>query len=53
MPDKALIIDANILVRAVLGRRVRTVIEQHADAVSFYVPEVAFADAEDTCRRWL
>ena len=47
MPDKALIVDANILVRAVLGRRVRAVIEKHAEDVSFYVPEVAFADAEE------
>ena len=47
MPSKALVVDANILVRAVLGRRVREVIETYADKVSFFVPEVAYADAEE------
>lgn len=32
MPGKALVVDANILVRAVLGTRVREVIEQYAEA---------------------
>jgi predicted nucleic acid-binding protein len=45
MPSKALVIDANILVRAVLGRRVREVIETYAGQVSFFVPEVAYAEA--------
>ena len=31
MPGKALVIDANILVRAVLGRRVREIIETYAE----------------------
>ena len=31
MPSKALVVDANILVRAVLGRRVREVIETYAE----------------------
>jgi len=39
--------DANILVRAVLGERVRAVIEAHAEEVSFFVPEVAYAEAEE------
>ena len=39
--------DANILVRAVLGERVRAVIEAHAEGVSFFVPEVAYAEAEE------
>jgi predicted nucleic acid-binding protein len=47
MPGKALVVDANILVRAVLGKRVRTVIETYCDAVSFFVPEVAYAEAEE------
>ena len=47
MPSKALVVDANILVRAVLGRRVREVIETYAGKVSFFVPEVAYADAEE------
>ena len=47
MPGKALVIDANILVRAVLGRRVREIIEAHAEQASFFVPEVAYAEAEE------
>ena len=47
MPGKALVIDANILVRAVLGRRVREIIETHAEQASFFVPEVAYAEAEE------
>ena len=47
MPSKALVVDANILVRAALGRRVREVIETYAGKVSFFVPEVAYADAEE------
>jgi predicted nucleic acid-binding protein len=47
MPSRALVVDANILVRAVLGRRVREVIETYAGQVSFFVPEVAFAEAEE------
>jgi predicted nucleic acid-binding protein len=47
MPSKALVIDANILVRAVLGTRVREVIETCAGQVSFFLPEVAYAEAEE------
>jgi hypothetical protein len=47
MPGKALVVDANILVRAVLGERVRAVIEAYCDAVSFFVPEAAYAEAEE------
>jgi predicted nucleic acid-binding protein len=47
MPGKALVVDANILVRAVLGRRVREIIETYAGQVSFFVPEVAYAEAEE------
>lgn len=47
MPSRALVVDANILVRAVLGRRVREVIETYAGEVSFFVPESAYAEAEE------
>ncbi len=47
MPDKALVVDANILVRAVLGTRIRELIEKYAENVSFFVPDVAFAEAEE------
>ena len=47
MPGKALAVDANILVRAVLGKRVREVIETYAEDVLFFVPESAFSEAEE------
>jgi predicted nucleic acid-binding protein len=45
MSHKAIILDANILIRAVLGTRVLQLIESAADQVQFYAPDVAFADA--------
>jgi predicted nucleic acid-binding protein len=47
MPSRALVVDANILVRAVLGKRVREVIETHGGDVSFFVPDSAYAEAEE------
>jgi len=47
MPSKALVLDANILVRAVLGKRVRQILEAYAEDVTFFVPEAAFAEAEE------
>ena len=47
MPNRALVVDANILIRAVLGKRVREVIEAHCAMVSFFVPEFALAEAEE------
>jgi predicted nucleic acid-binding protein len=40
-----LVVDANILVRAVLGRRARAVIEAHGESVAFFVPEIVYAEA--------
>lgn len=41
------VLDANILIRAVLGKRVRQMIEKYAEQrVRFFAPDVAFADAE-------
>ncbi len=45
MTTKAIVLDANILIRAVLGRRVRELILENADAVKFFAPSVAYADA--------
>jgi len=42
---KRLVLDANILLRAVLGVRVRKLIEAYEDCVNFYAPEVCFNDA--------
>jgi len=41
------LIDANILVRAVLGKRVREVIGTYAGQASFFVPETVVAEAEE------
>jgi predicted nucleic acid-binding protein len=40
-----MVVDANILIRAVLGRRVLPLIERYVDRVRFVAPEDAFADA--------
>jgi predicted nucleic acid-binding protein len=47
MPSKALVLDANILIRAVLGQRVRRTLELHAESVSFFVPATAYLEAEE------
>lgn len=41
MANRALVLDANILIRAVLANRVRRILEKYADSVSFFVPECA------------
>jgi predicted nucleic acid-binding protein len=42
-----IVLDANILIRAILGRRVRELIETHeCRGVRFLAPDVAFEDAE-------
>ena len=41
----AIVLDANILIRAVLGKRVRELIQAHAGSVKFFAPDVAYADA--------
>jgi predicted nucleic acid-binding protein len=45
MSDRAIVLDANILIRAVLGKRVRELIVDSADRVQFFSPDVAYADA--------
>jgi hypothetical protein len=40
------VLDANILIRAVLGNRVRSIIEAYCESVSFFVPETAYHEAE-------
>jgi predicted nucleic acid-binding protein len=43
--NKAVVLDANILIRAVLGKKVRELIFDHATMVKFFAPDVAYADA--------
>jgi predicted nucleic acid-binding protein len=45
MNGKTVVLDANILIRAVLGRRVRQLILAHASEVNFFAPDVAYDDA--------
>lgn len=42
-----LVLDANILIRAVLGNRVLTLLCQHAGQVEFWAPDTAFAEARE------
>lgn len=50
MPDgqrRRLVIDANILIRAVLGRRGKETITSHTEDVDFFAPEDAYLDIKD------
>jgi hypothetical protein len=42
---KGLVLDANILLRAVFGQRVSELLEAVEGAVTFYSPDVCFDDA--------
>ncbi len=45
MSRKALVLDANILIRAVLGHKVRDLIMAYADHIDFFAPNDCFEDA--------
>ena len=45
-PGPRIVLDANILIRAVLGTRVKRIITDHAVRAEFFAPEVAYADAK-------
>ncbi len=40
--QKRLVLDANILLRAVFGVRVRALLEAYEDVASFYAPDIMF-----------
>jgi predicted nucleic acid-binding protein len=46
MQSRALVIDANILLRAVMGQRVRALIHDYAASVNFYAAELNVLEAE-------
>ena len=46
-PGKGLVLDANILIRAVLGKRVRSILEKYKDSAEFYAPDVCFEEARE------
>ena len=43
--ETKIVLDANILIRAVLGKKVRNTIEKYANSSQFFTPDVCFADA--------
>jgi predicted nucleic acid-binding protein len=45
--DRSLVLDANILIRAVLGKRVGQLIEQYVGDVDLFAPDMAFVEAEE------
>jgi predicted nucleic acid-binding protein len=45
MSNKAIVLDANILIWAVLGTRVRELVMVHAHAVQCFAPDVVYTDA--------
>jgi predicted nucleic acid-binding protein len=45
--SKGLVLDANILIRAVLGMRVRSVLEKYEDSAEFYAPDLCFEQARE------
>ena len=47
MTQRAIVLDANILIRAVLGQRVRQLITDHAADASFFAPDSAYAEARE------
>jgi hypothetical protein len=41
------VLDANILIRAVLGKRVRSILEKYEDSAEFYTADVCFEEARE------
>lgn len=51
MSSAAIVLDANILIRAVLGKRVRELIQAHATTVKFLPPMWRMQTHGNTCPR--
>lgn len=47
MADRSLGLDTNILLRAVLGKRVGEIIERYSAEVGLFAPDTAFLEAEE------
>ena len=43
--NKIIVLDANILIRAVLGQKVRRIIEQYCSTTQFVTPDICYQDA--------
>jgi predicted nucleic acid-binding protein len=52
IPDRKIALDANILIRAVLGRRVFALLKAY-ESVAFYAPDVCFDEACENIPRIL
>ena len=51
MSPKVIVLDANILIRAVLGNKVRTLITTNIETVDFFTPDVCLSDAQKYLHR--
>ena len=47
MASRALVLDANILIRAVLGSRALFLLTKYSEKVDFFAPDIAFFEAEE------
>jgi predicted nucleic acid-binding protein len=45
MPARPIVLDANILIRSVLGEKVPALLASHAATIDFLAPDTAFAEA--------
>jgi predicted nucleic acid-binding protein len=43
--NKIIVLDANILIRAVLGKKVRGILEQYVSITQFVTPDICYQDA--------
>jgi predicted nucleic acid-binding protein len=46
MFSKLIVLDANILIRAILGNKVRALITENIEKIDFFTPDVCIADAQ-------
>lgn len=44
--NKSIVLDANILIRAVLGKKVRAILEQYVYSTQFFTPDICYRDAK-------
>ena len=44
--NKIIVLDANILIRAVLGKKVRGILEQYVSTTQFVTPDICYQDAK-------
>ncbi len=47
MSSKVIVLDSNILIRAILGNKVRALITENIEKIDFFTPDVCIADAQN------